>query len=109
MVPSAATANDGVLTVSGVGSVVTLDTTAAVTTSIASTVSLEVAANNVAPSGLSTRLRTGAPTLTDPITVVDAAEITETVPPRPDTYTLPPPTTTSLGEIPTPLMVFVPP
>ena len=55
MVPSAATANAGVPTVSGVGSVVTVDTTAAVATSMATTVSLRVAANSVAPSALSAR------------------------------------------------------
>ena len=64
MVPSAATASAGMLAASGVGSEVTVETTVAVAAWMATTVSLRVAAYNVAPSALSARLFTGAPTVT---------------------------------------------
>src|SRR6201995_13483 len=100
MLPSSATANDGVLTVSGEGSLTTLLTTAPLATSMATTLSVVVAAYNCLPSGLNARLLSGAPTANERVTVLVAGEITDTVPPKVDTYTPPAPTATSVGEVP---------
>src|SRR5207342_2770768 len=106
MVPFAATARTGVLAVSAVGSVVTVDTTALEVVSIRAALSLVPAATSRPPSGVNARLLTGAPTCTRPVMTLVAVEMMATEPSRFDTYARPPVSTTSVGEPPTPAMFF---
>ena len=59
MVPLAATANDGVLAASGVGSVTSVEIVALVATSMAVTVSLVPATSSTVPSGVRATLLAG--------------------------------------------------
>ena len=69
MVPLAATANDGVLVVSGVGSVTRVEITALVATLMAVTVSLVPATSSMAPSGVRATPVAGAGVVMRPVMV----------------------------------------
>ena len=87
MVPLAATANDGVLAASGVGSVTSVEIVALVARSMAVTVSLVPATSSTAPSGVRATLVAGAGVVMRPVTVpvplpVVVVVMTATVPSR---------------------------